>query len=97
MDKPKKGTSPGPTIGYNDPLAKELHDWAVTHPNLSRLIGLIRTMNEEDAGFLLPLVEHIAGLRESLEILEEEPEILAALEEAGSETAKGKVRAVGRK
>ena len=54
---------------------------------------IIDEMHLEDVAEILPLLEHISGLRETLEILEEDPSAAEAIKEADREIAAGKVTA----
>ncbi len=63
----------------------------------ARVKKIIDEMHPDDIEALLPVIEQIAGLRETIEILEEDPDITEAIKEADREIAAGKVRVIERK
>ncbi len=54
---------------------------------------LIDEMNDEDVATVLPLLEHIDSLRQTIEVLDD-PEAMAALAESEKAVKQGKVKAL---
>lgn len=60
----------------------------------SKAIDYIVEMDEEDIEKLLPLLEQLAGLRETVDILSNDPDVVDAIVEADQEMAAHKTNGV---